>query len=64
MKKYTLLLGALFVFAFTTQSDARIKKDKTKTAEQVFAFAEQMEEFDVDALKVEMKSLTRHERSR
>jgi uncharacterized membrane protein YqaE (UPF0057 family) len=61
-----ILLGLVLVL-FVIGPGFAAKKDKTKTAEDVYEYASQMTEFTPETkalLKAEMKSLTRKERER
>lgn len=57
-----LKIAAILFFALGLYSQVNAanetNKKKTKTAEMVFAFANEMESFDKDVLKAEMKDLS------
>lgn len=67
MKRLSLLLGIAFIFVFGMQANAANKKDNQKTAESVYAFAEEMDangEMSLDLLKEEMSQLPMKEKTK
>lgn len=66
MKLIKILAILFFALGLYNQVNAANEtyKKKTKTAEMVFAFANEMEFFDKDVLKAEMKDLSVSERGK
>lgn len=60
MKSLKMIAILFFVLALNSQVNAanEINKEKKNTAETVFAFANEMETFDAEVLKAEMKDLS------